>query len=140
KERVAEMGIAGPNRRATGNGKHRAGSAAMQIDRKRRLPAPQCLRFGKQHGVDIVIAFEKPSETILHRHCQFQIRTALFQYGEGGRRQNAIAHGTQPDYRHPRALGKTLEDGIHAGPAYSSMRASSVSITGISSRMGYTRW
>ena len=79
---------------------------------------------------DREIPFENRREAIFHHDSHTQIRAARFQNIERRCGQNAVPKRAQPDYSYARAIRKALE--YH----YSSIFASSISMTGISSRIG----
>ena len=103
---------------------------AVKIDRQIRA------REARPDFVDVRIAFKHGRESRLHHHGDAQVRPVVFEQRERGRGQHAVAQRPQTDHLDPRAGRQPLQGFLHA---YSSIRASSTSITGMSSRIGYTR-
>src|ERR1700704_2974471 len=86
---------------------------------------------------DLRMAFEYACEAGFHNHANAQIGPVGFEKGQCRCGENAVAEGPQADHGNPRARRKPRQQRFHfSRVAYSSMRASSTSITGMSSRIG----
>ena len=88
---------------------------------------------GRQNPVDIGVALEHRAEAILHHDGHAQIGPEAFEDSKRGRGQHAIPQGPQPDHGHPFLPRQACQNASHA---YSSILASSTSMTGILSRIG----
>src|SRR5579863_4770674 len=112
----------------------------MQIHAKRGRKRPQSARTRRQNRRNIRMVLEDRRESIFHDNGNPQIGARLLQQMNSGRRKYAIAQRTQPDHRDMAARVEPVESvglpGHPTYPAYSSMVASSISMTGISSRIG----
>ncbi len=105
------------------------------------LEVADCVNPGRQNARDVGISFEHRGKPFFHHHGNFEIGPSLFQKMDGGSREDAIAERTQPDDSDAAAGIEPAESvGLsgHYGfiDVYSSIVASSISITGISSRTG----
>src|SRR5262249_30690856 len=108
----------------------RAAAASMQVETEVGLPVPERGDPGRQQRLDRGVPLENGREAIFHDDGDAQIGTGGFHNFERGGGQNAVPKRTQSDYSYARAIRKALE--YH----YSSIFASSISMTGISSRIG----
>src|SRR5262249_51162484 len=109
---------------------------AMEVDAQLRTERPDRTELWRQNLIHIRIALEDFAEPVLNYHRHLQIGPATLQNLQRGRGQHAIAQRPQSHDRDAAPARELLQDASH----YSSTLASSTSMTGISSRMGYTRW
>ena len=135
-ELAAEMPEAGA---IAGAGEQRhpgAARAAVEVDAEiGRKPARSAAELRRQDFVDVRIAFEDGAEAIFDDDGEAQVGAEAFQDVERGGGENAIAERPEPRQRPPGCPAADMRERFPRRP-YSSIFASSTSMTGISSRIG----
>lgn len=95
------------------NGELCASRAAVQVQAKVRMPSRNGERGWRKRQADVGIAREHGREPVFHHNRDFEIGPRLFEQSERRSGEHTIAQGAEADHRDTRALGQTLDDGIH---------------------------
>ena len=116
-----------------------AACPAMQVHAKRGSKGAERTRARRQNRFDVVIVLKHGGKSIFHDDANPQIGTRVLKKVYGRRRQHAISQGTEPYDSHAAAGTESFESiGLpgHVRFCHSSIVASSINMTGISSRIG----
>jgi hypothetical protein len=123
---------AGAERGAGEHGEARAAGSAVEIEGERGFEQTNCPEAGRQNEANFGAVTEDVGEAVFGYNGDFEVGTGLFEEVDGGGAEDAVAEGAEADDGDTAAWCEVVQDGRH----YSSMVASSISMTGISSRTG----